>query len=304
MEELISIIVPIYDVEKFLDKCINSIANQTYKNLEIILIDDGSTDESVQICDKWKEKDNRIKVIHKKNEGVSIARNIGVKMATGKYISFVDSDDYIDLDMIEILYNNLIENNTDIAMCGHIAESFSDQLVLYCKNNFVADSEETLRKLFTRDDVFTVLWGKLYKKELFDGLKFPEGEVHEDLAIVYQLFDRAKKTSHLDKASYHYVQRHGSIMHKDFQKERVIAIEFLEEALKLSIKKYPRLVEDAEIFLIRQLYRYIALCKENKLEEERKRLKKKLKEYFPRIFKNSKMNWQFKLKGLYVYVFK
>ena len=115
MDKLISVIVPVYNVEKFLDKCISSIVNQTYKNLEIILIDDGSTDESVQICDKWQEKDNRVRLTHKENTGVSDTRNIGLEKTTGEYICFVDSDDYIEPDYIENLYKSLTENNADIA---------------------------------------------------------------------------------------------------------------------------------------------------------------------------------------------
>ncbi|MBR1540013.1 MAG: glycosyltransferase [Clostridia bacterium] len=118
-EELISIIVPVYKVEKYLDKCINSIVSQTYKNLEVILVDDGSPDSCGKMCDEWTQKDTRIKVIHKENGGLSDARNFGLDCAKGKYIQFVDSDDYIEKDMIEFLYKNLKENNADISICSN-----------------------------------------------------------------------------------------------------------------------------------------------------------------------------------------
>ena len=300
MDKLISVIVPVYNVEKFLDKCISSIVNQTYKNLEIILIDDGSTDESVQICDKWQEKDNRVRLTHKENTGVSDTRNIGLEKTTGEYICFVDSDDYIEPDYIENLYKSLTENNADIASCGHIAEAYSNSVILFSNSNFVADTEETLKRLFLRNDVFPVLWGKLYKKELFDGIRFPDGKIHEDIATVYKVLAKSKITTHIDKAGYHYIQRHGSIMHKEFSKERLIVIDFLEELLEFIEKEYPNLMEYAEEFFIRQLNRHVILCKENKMKADCKNIKIKLREYIPRILKNKKMTFYFKARSVFL----
>ena len=129
-KELISVIVPIYDIEKYLNKCIESIVNQSYENLEIILIDDGSTDESGKICDKWKEKDGRIKVIHKENGGLSDARNVGIENSTGEILYFIDGDDYIDFDIIDNLYFSLLENNTDISMGGLVRELYFEQNIV------------------------------------------------------------------------------------------------------------------------------------------------------------------------------
>ncbi len=173
MEDIISIIVPIYNTRRYIDKCVESIVNQTYKNIEIILVDDGSTDGSDKKCDEWKEKDKRIKVIHKENEGASSARNVGIENAKGKYIAFIDSDDYIDLDIIEALYKRLIETNSEISSGGFIVETYAGKKSKFAEENYVANSEEALRRLFLHEDISLSLCDELYKKELFETIKLP-----------------------------------------------------------------------------------------------------------------------------------
>ena len=202
-KELISVIVPIYDIEKYLNKCIESIVNQSYENLEIILIDDGSTDESGKICDKWKEKDGRIKVIHKENGGLSDARNVGIENSTGEILYFIDGDDYIDFDIIDNLYFSLLENNTDISMGGLVRELYFEQKTLYSDKNYVVDSKEILRKMFI-NEICTTVCNILFKKKLFEDIKFPVGKINEDSATLYKLFDKADKISHINKAGYYY----------------------------------------------------------------------------------------------------
>lgn len=300
MEELISIIVPVYNIGKYLNKCVTSIVNQTYKKLEIILIDDGSTDNSGKICDEWKEKDNRIKVIHKENGGPSKARNYGIEVATGNYLFFVDGDDYIELDIVEKLYKNLIKSNSRISACGHFLETYSDKLIRFANNNFVVNSEEALKRLFTGDDLFVVIWGKLYKKELFDTIKFPVGKINEDSATLYKLFDKTDKISHINKAGYYYVQRNGSISHRKFTQEYLSNVEYKEEILKFVERKYPDLIEDAEKYFIKPLNGFIITCKKEKMRKEYLLMKSKLKEYFPRILKNSKIELKLKIKTAYI----
>ncbi len=298
MEELISVIVPVYNVDVFLNKCIKTIVNQTYKNLEIILVDDGSTDNSGKICDTWKNEDKRIIVIHKKNEGLSATRNIGVEKSIGKYIVFVDSDDYLELDMIENLYKDMIKNNTGITACGIISENFYKKNLKFCENDYIADSEEMIKRMLLKNDIHIGVWAKIYKRELFDNIKFPVGKINEDLAITYMLFDKAKKISHIKLAGYHYMQRAGSIGSSKVTRKNLTIIYYKEDILNFVEKKYPNLKEEAEIFLIESLNKFSLIYKKSKLKNEYKELKLKLKKYKKRILENSKMKISTKIKSL------
>ncbi len=298
-KELISVIVPIYDIEKYLNKCIESIVNQSYENLEIILIDDGSTDESGKICDKWKEKDGRIKVIHKENGGLSDARNVGIENSTGEILYFIDGDDYIDFDIIDNLYFSLLENNTDISMGGLVRELYFEQKTLYSDKNYVVDSKEILRKMFI-NEICTTVCNILFKKKLFEDIKFPVGKINEDSATLYKLFDKTDKISHINKAGYYYVQRNGSISHRKFTQEYLSNVEYKEEILKFVERKYPDLIEDAEKYFIKPLNGFIITCKKEKMRKEYLLMKSKLKEYFPRILKNSKIELKLKIKTAYI----
>ena len=298
MEELISIIVPVYNIGKYLNKCVTSIVNQTYKKLEIILIDDGSTDNSGKICDEWKEKDNRIKVIHKENGGPSKARNYGIEVATGNYLFFVDGDDYIELDIVEKLYKNLIKSNSIISACGHILETYSDKLIRFANNNFVVNSEEALKRLFTGDDLFVVIWGKLYKKELFDTIKFPVGKINEDVAILYRLIDKAGTVSHIAEAGYHYIQRKDSLTHLKYNKDRLTLVPVLEECVKFIKEKYPNLTEYVEWSYTLSLNTCVILTSKNNMKKEYKELKAKLRKNLPEILKNTKILRKTKVKSI------
>ena len=175
-QEKISIVVPIYNVEKYLERCIKSIINQTYKNLEIILVDDGSKDNCYNICEIYKKQDNRIVVIHKENGGLSDARNVGLLNSTSELICFIDSDDYVQKDYIEMLYNNLIEFKADISVCGFSHER-EGQKSKYEKREYTEtyDSQEALKKMINLNSNFSVCaWNKLYRKKLFDNIEYPK----------------------------------------------------------------------------------------------------------------------------------
>lgn len=213
--EPVSVIVPIYKVEKFLNNCIKSIVHQTYKNLEIILVDDGSPDTCPQICDKWAKKDNRIKVIHKQNGGLSDARNIGIKTATGQYLCFIDSDDVIDSNYVKFLYNSLKETNADIAICKYQKFCNEENIEKIVSNTFdveVLDKNDLLNKLFEKNNIhFITACTKLYKKELFNKLEFNKGKLHEDEFIVHKIFDSCEKAVFVPLELYKYYERQGSI---------------------------------------------------------------------------------------------
>lgn len=239
MEGLVSVIVPVYRVEKYLEKCINSIIDQTYKNIEIILIDDGSDDKCPDICDKYKKNDKRINVIHKLNGGVSSARNIGLENARGEYIIFVDSDDYVEKNMIEVLYKNMIETNADISI-GNFRYIYDDKIVdnYFPKYSNIVCDDSKYEYLY--DEYYNIVsiipWGKMYKKSIFKNIKYPLGMVEEDEAVIFDLFKKAKKISFIDEKIYNYVQREDSIMH-NFSLKRLDAIKIREDRINKILKE-------------------------------------------------------------------
>lgn len=208
----ISVIIPIYNVEKYLKRCIESIIKQTYSNLEIILVDDGSPDGCAKICDEYKNKDERIVVIHKKNGGLSDARNAGLKVATGEIISYIDSDDYVDLDMYEKMTKAMEEKNADIVVCGTNIDYEDGHTKVKCeKEEKSFNREEALIELNSFKSFDMAVWNKLYKREVVDKIEFPVGKKSEDYFVMYQYFARAKKVVIINQAKYHYFQRSDSI---------------------------------------------------------------------------------------------
>lgn len=209
---LVSVIVPVFNVEKFLEKCVNSITNQTYKNLEILLVDDGSTDNSGIICDNFSNNDNRIKVFHKKNGGLSDARNYGIERAIGSYIMFIDSDDWIENDTIELLLDKTIEEKSDIVVFG-ISKDYDDgrRKIRIPTVSGTYNSEESIALLNSFKCFDVSACNKFYNIKLFKGIRFPVGKLCEDFYTTYLIFSEAKIISVLNEAKYHYFQRTNSI---------------------------------------------------------------------------------------------
>lgn len=220
---LISIIVPVYNVGPYLEKCIGSIMEQTYKNVEIILVDDGSSDGCGRICDRYAQVDNRIKVIHKKNGGLSDARNAGIEIASGRYVGFIDSDDHIEPTMYERLLTVSLAIEADIVCCSVITED--EDHPLPAKESdivYIFSPEEALDDLLKKNQYLRhAAWNKLYKKECFASIRFPVRRLFEDAAVMYKIFENAAKIAHLETGSYHYVQRHGSISNGIYRPEMV-----------------------------------------------------------------------------------
>ncbi len=203
----ISVIVPIYNTEKYLSECLESIVNQSYKNLEIILIDDGSTDKSPFICDEYSKQDSRIKVIHKKNEGVAVARNTGISIAQGDFLAFVDSDDILNLKMFEKLMNNLVNNDADISICD-FSSILTDKDNPDCISNqiYSFDSHTALKHLYIdKDFCFVSFCGKIFPRNFFDNIIIPSFACAEDNYILYKLLYKAEKVV-FDKSSL-YIRR-------------------------------------------------------------------------------------------------
>lgn len=232
MSDLISVIIPVYKVEDYIRRCIDSITNQTYSNIEIILIDDGSPDLCGQICDEYASQDSRIKVIHKKNGGLSDARNVGIDIATGQYITFLDSDDWVHKRYLETLYDLMKNINVDISMCNfHETFVTMEDLDVEEKEILEYSNIEALRQFTDKYYVqMTVAWGKLYKAGLFEDIRFPLGKIHEDEFTTYKLIYKARKIIFTTEPLLYYFQRQDSIMGSGFKiKNRLHTIEAFEE---------------------------------------------------------------------------
>lgn len=305
----ISVIVPIYNVEKYLKKCIESIINQTYSNLEIILVDDGSPDNCGKICDEYQVQDSRIKVIHKKNGGLSDARNAGIKEATGEIISFIDSDDFVDLDMYEYMLNEMQKENADIVICGTKIDFENGKTrIKRAEKRKILNSKDALIELNSFKSFDMAVWNKLYKKEIIDGIFFPVGKKSEDYFVMYQYFDRAKKIIILPEAKYHYIQRANSISRgKNFTHDY---IEGSKQQKAFFDKKYP---EISFVGNTAYAFSYIATYNrylKNKLKiskEFKKEFKKELKKYIydikinPYISKTKKIQAIIFARNMFLY---
>ena len=239
--DLVSVIIPVYNVEKYLCECLDSIINQTYRNIQIILVDDGSTDNSANICDEYKMKDERITVIHKLNEGLSSARNKGLENAKGAYIQFVDSDDYIDLDTIEIMHNIICKCNADIVSYSHYILN-NGKIISNCTKEIEQiEKIEVMKEIMLDDKVRNYSWEKLWKKELFKDITYPIGRKFEDLLTTPLILEKAEKIVVYDIPKYYYRQRNDSIMGKQCNKLRIEYIRAVCEMNKYLKEKYPEI---------------------------------------------------------------
>lgn len=312
MGELISIIVPVYNVKQYLERCVKSILNQTYKNIEIILVDDGSTDGSEIMCDEYKKNYSNIKVIHKKNGGLSDARNYGIELAQGEYITFIDSDDFIDNRMIEILYKNLKNTNSDVSVCRfYMFYAEEDIKVQDVKEKvLIFDGIDILKTMYDDYLVTVVAWNKLYKKEIFNNIRYPKGKVIEDSAVLHYILANINRICYSNLELYYYFQRNESIMHKTTYK-------LLDELdwLNDRIEYFKSLNFQNEIFFEETIRKYIEaffnwtykITKDNGYNE------RKMKPYFEQcsnILKNNntnnietkKIKMLLKYKFIYLYV--
>lgn len=279
MGDIITIIVPVYNVKKYLEKCVNSIINQTYSDLEIFLIDDGSTDGSGELCDYFSQKDRRIKVIHKSNGGLSSARNAAIDVMSGKYVTFVDSDDYVDEKYIEKLYGLVKKFDAQISVCGEKRFTqdekgdviFRDSPYVKLKNEKVLNTEEGIETILKQHYFDASAWGKLYLSSLFLDVRYPEGKNHEDIGTTYKLFMRASNIAFISDPLYFYMQRPESILHS-FNNVKTLwdGIEMVEMQYKGVINVYPKL-ETAAIVRCFSMYcrcfKFGKLAKNSEIEE-------------------------------------
>lgn len=292
---LISIIVPVYNVEKYLNKCIDSIINQSYKNIEIILVNDGSKDNSSKICDNYINVDNRIKVFHKTNGGLSSARNCGINNSSGEYITFIDSDDNIETYYVEYLYSLIKKYKTKMSIAAYtviskkrkknIGKGYIEELLT---------TENALSRLLCENGFTVSACAKLYKKSLFNNIKFPEGKLCEDNETTYKLIMKCKEIAYGNKSIYNYYKRDNSIMTSNFNLKKLDLIELTDIMCKDIISKYPNLINETNkrIFnsrfsILRQMI-YIDNKSILKIEKEKEKIIKFLLKNKKIILSNEK----------------
>ena len=313
MKELISVIIPVYNTEQYLKRCIESVLKQTYKNIEVILVDDGSTDNSLTICNEYANIDNRVSVIHQRNSGVSTARNQGIEIMKGEYFICIDSDDWIEPNMIETLYNYIKNNDADISICNfYINKESGEQSI---KNEvkkqelILTDIKGMYENLFDEKMFGGYLWNKLIKtsiiKDNTEKILFNEKiAIEEDVLFLINVLRRCNKIYYNSSAVlYHYFQRNSSAVRFSYKLKDLTKIEVLEEKLKIkeryNIKSLNKLEYDY-IFLLNQA---IFIAKDNKKNEDiyRKKIKLANKKYFKIAIKEVELKKKIKLVAIEIF---
>ena len=260
MNPEISIIVPVYNVEKYLKRCIDSILNQSFTDFELILVDDGSTDNSGKIIDEYTIKDERIKVIHKENGGQGSARNRGLDIAKGNYIGFIDSDDWIHKDMYKILYENIIKYNMDISQIDHKPTSsyINDEDIINEKVHIVDNILEEFGNCTSFELLpYIFVWNKLYKADIWSNFRFPENKFAEDLRVIYKMYDKSNKMIKIDRKLYYYFMSDNSSTRGKFNIKKLEDIEAWEEMLQFFNNKHSDInISNLKAVFCERLLRY------------------------------------------------
>lgn len=306
-EELVTIIVPVYNVEKYLDRCINSLLDQTYEELEILLIDDGSNDSCHEICDNFSKRNKKIHVIHKKNGGLASARNTGIEQAKGKYITFVDGDDYVTPFYVENLVNAITKHKSDLAVSMFVnvvdgdedkKDKGSNQLINYRTTN----SERCLADMLYQRGIETSAPGKLYLRSQIEDLRFPDGKLYEDIMYTTTMISRAKRIAIIDNVDYLYYQRSGSIQYQSFNKRKMDCIWHSRLMIDFIYEKYQNLQNAAYIRYFGALCNiYFQIPKEG-FEEEKELIWNDIKKYRQNVLKDINSRKKSKIAALLSYL--
>lgn len=269
MNERVSIIVPVFNVEKYIERCVKSLENQSYKNLEIILVDDESPDRCPQMCDEYAKKDERIKVLHKKNGGLSDARNAGLDVATGKYIAFVDSDDWVEKNFIETLYKNAKKENADISIigCTLVWDDGRKKQLSNDDEYYLFDRETAIRELLKQKKFYCMTCQKMYKREIFDTVRFPVGKLYEDVAISLPTFLQAEKIVVCGRSGYNYYQRSDSIVNSKFDSRKLYFLDCCKDIISYSDLHNKKYDKEAHTFYLRALMMLILQAYQVQTEE-------------------------------------
>lgn len=302
-EPLISVIVPVYNVEKYLSKCVDSLVNQTYKNYEIILVDDGSPDDCGKICDKYAENYRNIKVIHQQNQGLSVARNNGVKYSIGEYISFVDSDDYVAKDYLECLVNALCEFDADVSVGGRVSvnenEVIKEDKYVSIDRTICLSTEKALSEMCYAKSFGVSAWSKLYPRTLVEKYPYPIGMVHEDLATTYKIIADCKKIAVSEKPIYYYVQRAESTMHCTLKENHLKdGLKAAKNELEYMEKNFKEVVVAAKYRCCLKVIEYIPRLLNGTKQDKMyfSRLQKELKPFINTVLRDKNASLGFKIR--------
>lgn len=287
---VISIILPIYNIEKYLDKCMDSIINQTYKNLEIIMVDDGSTDGCGVKCDGFLKQDRRVVVYHKTNGGLSDARNYGISRANGEYIACIDPDDYVDLDYIEYLFDILMKYNSRMSICQHRVRYSNGTVKDYGKNGDEALSAKCcVERLLYHDVIDTSAWAKLYHKSLFEKVQYPKGRIFEDIGTTYALMLQCDYIAVGYQSKYNYIFHDNSVVNSEFKPNKLDLLEMTDIMGKNVEKIFPDL---SEAVLRRRVYSRISTLNQmltiSNYEKEKKDILEFIRKNRGKVLKNNK----------------
>lgn len=306
MKDKISVIVPIYNREKYLERCVTSIINQTYENLEIILVDDGSKDKSGEMSDLFAEKDHRIKVIHKENGGLSSARNAGIDIATGKYIAFIDGDDWIEKCMYQVLVDLAETQNADIVECKfqRVVDE-NEKFIQPIWEMFVLDKIDGAKAFFDGTGKASIIaCNKIYHKRLFQSLRFPEGLLNEDQWLIPKLYMLSERVVSINQKYYYYYQSPNSITRSPFSLKKLDALKAFEETRKMYEKEnLYDLVQWCDTTYSFLLIKYYNLSKRLEGGEDIcKKIKKYYNERMKEFLKNRHLNWKQKTLLILYYV--
>ncbi|MUV36898.1 putative glycosyltransferase YibD [Lentibacillus sp. JNUCC-1] len=306
MSPKVSIIVPVYNLEALLPKCVDSILAQTFTDFELILVNDGSPDESGAMCEAYAKMDSRVKVIHKQNGGTASSRNVGLSVATGDYIGFVDNDDYVHVTMFETLYRQAVLYDSDIIVCdflkvdeGDNAPAAEEQIISSVQH---FNSREALNQFYTQNNVtFVVPWNKLYKRHLFDGVSYEVGNSYDDETVAHLLYFKSRKTTYIHVPLYYYVQRQGSMVNSRYHLKRFGAVYALKgRAVFFREKQEYELHEKAlKVYMEKFFWHYFTAKKSLvNIDDELKQLKRTFNENILHLLKIKGVSW--KQKGMWM----
>lgn len=289
-QPLISIVVPVYNVEEYVDISVQSMVEQSYKNIEIILVDDGSTDSSGERCKEWAARDERVRYIRKENGGAASARNAALDVCQGELITFVDSDDYVDGNFIEVLYEAMKEADADISICGWKNETETVMGESDVSRGMVCyDKTEALNKLFYQEQYDTAMWAKLYRGELFKEIRFPEGNIYEDIAIIYKVFDAVKKVVYSDYNGYHYLLRDTGTTLKKFSLKKMDLIDVVDEIEQYVLTRCPEVSAAMKSKYVRANFHiYLQIPREEEFKEARIRIENNIDKYRNSVLKDKR----------------
>jgi len=297
-EEIVSIIIPVYKVEKYLDKCVQSVVEQTYKNLEIILVNDGSPDKCPEICKEWAKKDKRIKVINKENGGLSSARNAGIDICKGKYEMFIDSDDAVDKNIVKVLFDMIKKYNCDFSMCRPKLVGEDYKIINLDVSNpsvTVVEGEQVITQLFSSPfNYYMTAWAKLYKSSVFKNIRYPEQKLHEDEFVIHYILGNTKSFAYTDLPMYYYLQRQTSIVGQKNLKNKMHIYEAFKDRFNYLSTNYPQFkdkIQSTYLHQIKDLY----LSIDNKDKDFNKKLMCEYKTIFSSCKNNSFKDKLFKV---------